>query len=124
MKPDEPNEFLLNELRRIQQMKANNEPITLFNEADLINMFSIFDITGRGYITQLQYARGMTHNSLVSSTILIFSSIPCFLPPLTLQHWKRLVEIQHQQNILQVAMVLIKSHLLNICKFFFFLSIM
>lgn len=39
-------------------MKEQNEPITLFNENDLMNMFSIFDITGRGYITQLQYARG------------------------------------------------------------------
>lgn len=59
MKPDEPNEFLLNELRKIQQMKANNEPITLFTDSDVMNMFSIFDITGRGYVTQLQYARGL-----------------------------------------------------------------
>jgi hypothetical protein len=67
MKPDEPNEFLLQELRKIQQMKANNEPITLFTESDMINMFSIFDITGRGYVTQLQYARGI-YNFLFSIT--------------------------------------------------------
>lgn len=59
MKPDEPNEFLLLELKKIQTMKANNEPITLFTESDLMNMFSIFDITGRGYVTQLQYARAL-----------------------------------------------------------------
>jgi hypothetical protein len=61
VKPDEPNEFLLTELRKIQQMKANNEPVTLFTEADMINMFSIFDLTGRGYVTQLQYARGQKY---------------------------------------------------------------
>ena len=59
IQPEDPNEYLLNELIKIKKMKELNEPITLFNESDLINMFSIFDITGRGYITQLQYARGI-----------------------------------------------------------------
>jgi hypothetical protein len=67
LKPDNPNEFLLEELRRIQQMKANNEPITLFTDSDFINLFSIFDLTGRGYITQLQYARGLSFFGLLSS---------------------------------------------------------
>jgi hypothetical protein len=67
LKPDNPNEFLLEELRRIQQMKANNEPITLFTDSDFINLFSIFDLTGRGYITQLQYARGLSFLTLISS---------------------------------------------------------
>jgi Ca2+-binding EF-hand superfamily protein len=75
-KPDNPNEFLKNELNKIKEMKKNGEPVsksilgkvlkvfirlfqvTLFSEEDLVTMFSIFDITGRGYITQLQYKRG------------------------------------------------------------------
>jgi hypothetical protein len=71
LKPDNPNEFLLEELRRIQQMKANNEPITLFTDSDFINLFSIFDLTGRGYITQLQYARGL---SFFLITLILFCS--------------------------------------------------
>mmetsp|Transcript_22988 Transcript_22988/g.33613 ORF Transcript_22988/g.33613 Transcript_22988/m.33613 type:complete len:128 (+) Transcript_22988:99-482(+) len=59
VKPEQPNEFLLEELKRIQEQKSKNEPVTLFAEQDLVNMFSIFDITGRGYVTQLQYARAL-----------------------------------------------------------------
>lgn len=58
VKPDDPNEFLKQELAQIQEKQAANEPVSLFSEDDLSNMFSIFDITGRGYVNHVQYEKG------------------------------------------------------------------
>lgn len=57
-KPENPNAFLKEELERIQKKQAANEPVTLFSEEELQNMFSIFDLTGRGYVTHVQYDKG------------------------------------------------------------------
>jgi histidyl-tRNA synthetase len=57
-RPEDPNEFLVNELTRIQSLVNRQQPVTLFSEKDIENLFAVFDITGRGYITQLQYLRG------------------------------------------------------------------
>ena len=61
-KPDDPNEFLKNELLEIQQKQGASEPVTLFSEDDLNHMFSIFDITGRGYVNHVQYDKGNLYN--------------------------------------------------------------
>jgi len=36
-----------------------NFKVTLFSESDIEVMFSIFDITNRGYVTQTQYAKAL-----------------------------------------------------------------
>lgn len=80
-KPEDPNEFLLNELRRISDLKESNQPVglsslrsfcfalilirfmlqvSLFAERDIEIMFSIFDLTNRGYIDRTQYLKGLT----------------------------------------------------------------
>lgn len=56
--PADPNDFLLLELSKIANAKANNVPITLFTREDLDTMFGTFDLTGRGYVTQTQYKKG------------------------------------------------------------------
>eukprot|EP01036_Dinobryon_divergens_P025902 gene25902-34495_t len=58
-KPTFPNEFLVSELETILEAKTMSNPVTLFAESDLEIMFSIFDITNRGYITQTQYAKAL-----------------------------------------------------------------
>ena len=58
-KPDDPNDFLLSEIEKIIEAKANGEPVTLFTESDIEMMFSIFDITSKGYVTQEQYSKAL-----------------------------------------------------------------
>ena len=57
-KPDDPNEFLLTELKKIQELKSIDQPVTLFTEDDIEVMFSIFDLTGRGFVDKAQYIKG------------------------------------------------------------------
>ena len=45
--------------------------VTLFSESDISTMFSIFDITGRGYVTQTQYHRGKYSRYLIKLLFLI-----------------------------------------------------
>eukprot|EP01032_Pedospumella_encystans_P012185 gene12182-14116_t len=59
-KPEDPNEFLLNELKRISELKEKNQPVSLFAERDIEIMFSIFDLTNRGYVDQTQYLKALT----------------------------------------------------------------
>lgn len=60
MKPEDPNEFLLKELKDISHLKATDQPVSLFTEADIETMFSIFDLTNRGYVTQTQYMKALS----------------------------------------------------------------
>ena len=57
MKPNDPNAFLIAELQKIKDLKSKNLPVTLFSESDLDILFSIFDITGRGYVTRDQLSK-------------------------------------------------------------------
>lgn len=59
-KPDDPNNFLLLRLQKFKDMKTKDDPVTLFTEKDIDVMFSIFDLTGRGYVTPSQYMKGET----------------------------------------------------------------
>ena len=98
----DPNEFLLAELRRIAEVKANGQQVrltssyqsillclwhtctwytsvlkaTLFSEHDIEVMFNVFDITRKGSVRKDQYMKGMITTA--------FSS-PC-LSPLLLIH--------------------------------------
>lgn len=65
-KPNDPNAFLKGELIEIQRKQAANEPVTLFSEEDMNNMFSIFDITGRGYVNHVQYDKGMLNRLMIA----------------------------------------------------------
>eukprot|EP01036_Dinobryon_divergens_P004786 gene4786-6349_t len=56
-RPEDPNAFLSAELLKVSAMLSRGQPVTLFSEKDISTMFSIFDITGRGYINQTQYLR-------------------------------------------------------------------
>eukprot|EP00600_Ochromonadales_sp_CCMP1393_P007550 CAMPEP_0174968226 /NCGR_PEP_ID=MMETSP0004_2-20121128/8014_1 /TAXON_ID=420556 /ORGANISM="Ochromonas sp., Strain CCMP1393" /LENGTH=130 /DNA_ID=CAMNT_0016217431 /DNA_START=42 /DNA_END=434 /DNA_ORIENTATION=- len=58
-KPEDPNEFLLSELKRIAELKSLSQPVTIFAERDIEIMFSIFDLTNRGYVDQTQYAKAL-----------------------------------------------------------------
>ena len=58
-KPGDPNAFLLSELEVINEAKANKEPITLFNEEDIKIMFAMFNLTGKGFVTNDQYLKAL-----------------------------------------------------------------
>ena len=58
-KPDNPNEFLLAELSKAQVMNTRGQPVSLFAEKDVEVMFSVFDITNRGYVNQEQYLKAL-----------------------------------------------------------------
>lgn len=65
-KPDDPNEFLIAELTRIMEKKSAKEPVSLFTETDIENMFAIFDLTGREYVTQVQYRKGKLSSAAIN----------------------------------------------------------
>lgn len=58
-KPSNPNEYILSELNNIQDLRSANKPVTLFSKEDIEIMFGSFDLTGRGYITPLQYNKAL-----------------------------------------------------------------
>ena len=55
MKPDDPNTFLASELNKISAMSSRGQAVSIFSEQDLEMMFTVYDITSRGYLTQVQY---------------------------------------------------------------------
>ncbi|KAJ1422460.1 hypothetical protein B484DRAFT_452360 [Ochromonadaceae sp. CCMP2298] len=59
LKPEDPNEFLLTELKRIDELKKLGQPVTIFAEADIEIMFTIFDLTNRGYVNMTQYMKAL-----------------------------------------------------------------
>ena len=58
-KPEDPNGFLLNELAKITAARSRNQKVTVFTEKDIRALFSVFDLTNRGYLTKEQYMRGL-----------------------------------------------------------------
>lgn len=59
-KPEDPNEFLLTKLKNINELKSIQMPVTIFSEKDIDIMFSIFDLTNRGYVNPMQYSKALT----------------------------------------------------------------
>lgn len=66
-KPDDPNEFLATEIEKIIEAKSSGEVVTLFTENDIGMMFSIFDITGKGYVSQEQYSKALVAVGVTNS---------------------------------------------------------
>mgnify|MGYP003386074051 CR=1 FL=1 len=64
-KPSDPNDFLVQELSKIQALMQRGQPVTLFTEKDIQTMFGFFDITGKGTVSQEQYFKGMFEYSFV-----------------------------------------------------------
>ena len=58
-KPADVNAFLLAELDVIADAKALNEPVSLFSEKEVEIMFSLFDLTNKGHVTQGQYLKAL-----------------------------------------------------------------
>jgi hypothetical protein len=58
-KPDNPNAFLLAELDQLVEARNNKEVVTLFTEQDIEIMFSMFDLTNKGYVTKEQYLKAL-----------------------------------------------------------------
>lgn len=74
--------------------------VSLFSEADIEIMFSIFDITNRGYINQTQYAKGMKINfcvKLKKYSQFYFGSLQLLMQ----------LEYEHHQShrLLQIALI-------------------
>lgn len=57
-RPTEPNSFLLTEISKILAARTRSQKITVFNEKDIISLFSVFDLTSRGYLSKDQFLRG------------------------------------------------------------------
>jgi hypothetical protein len=58
-KPDNPNAFLLTELNKISALVSRDQPVTIFSEQDLEVMFTVYDITKRGWVSQAQYTTAL-----------------------------------------------------------------
>lgn len=58
-KPDDPNKFLLEELTRIEHLKATGKPAVAFNEEEIGVMFVAFDVTSKGSVSHDQYLQGI-----------------------------------------------------------------
>ena len=58
-KPDDPNEYLLSQIANIINIKADGGKVSLFSEQEIEVMFSIFDLTNRGYVTKEQYLKAL-----------------------------------------------------------------
>jgi hypothetical protein len=61
LKPEDPNAFIVAELSKIAAAKGRQESVHLFDEKDMATMFSIFDITGRKFLTQPQFVRALSY---------------------------------------------------------------
>eukprot|EP01112_Ceratiomyxa_fruticulosa_P019739 TRINITY_DN652_c0_g1_i4.p1 TRINITY_DN652_c0_g1~~TRINITY_DN652_c0_g1_i4.p1 ORF type:complete len:120 (+),score=18.33 TRINITY_DN652_c0_g1_i4:258-617(+) len=55
-KPQDPVKYLIEELKTIQKSKLG---LGFFTKEDLITMFSMFDITGKGSITSTQFKQAL-----------------------------------------------------------------
>lgn len=58
-KPEDPNAFIVSELSKMAAMASRGQPVTVFTEQDIEVMFTVFDITNRGYLTQPQYSSAL-----------------------------------------------------------------
>jgi hypothetical protein len=80
-KPSDPNEFIVQELSKIQALMQRGQPVTLFTEKDIQTMFGFFDITGKGTVSQEQYFKGvlffLRHICLVSVVLICCCFIMC-----------------------------------------------
>ena len=79
-RPSDPNSFLITEISKILAARTRNQKITVFNEKDIISLFSVFDLTNRGHLSKDQFLRGkiLFDISLIYTTsYTLFSSRVC-----------------------------------------------
>lgn len=58
-RPKNPNDFILQELKKIQEIKAQNGKYTIYDEIDINSLFLSFDITNSGFVTKEQYQQAI-----------------------------------------------------------------
>ncbi|KAI9334512.1 hypothetical protein DFJ73DRAFT_799088 [Zopfochytrium polystomum] len=58
-RPADPKALLVKKLEEIKSARARNQSLSLFTKENLVAVFRIFDVTGRGYISMAQYAAAM-----------------------------------------------------------------
>ncbi|EGF78746.1 hypothetical protein BATDEDRAFT_90541 [Batrachochytrium dendrobatidis JAM81] len=58
-KPVNPQEFMIRKLEAMRVARARNQNHVLFTRANIVALYKIFDITGRGYISIEQYREAM-----------------------------------------------------------------
>ena len=69
-KPEDPNAFIVSELNKMAAMASRGQPVTVFTEQDIEVMFTVFDITNRGYLTQPQYSSALAAVGVVTPLLL------------------------------------------------------
>ena len=57
-RPTDPNAFMVAEISKILAARTREQKISTFNEKDLNSLFSVFDLTNRGYLTTEQFRQG------------------------------------------------------------------
>lgn len=60
-KPTDPNAFLVQEISKILAARSRDQKISTFNEKDINSLFSVFDLTNRGYLTREQYNQALQY---------------------------------------------------------------
>lgn len=62
-RPDNPKEFLIEHLSQLEKARDNPgecEPPSLFDEQNLLSVFKMLDVPGKGYISLTQYNEAMS----------------------------------------------------------------
>ena len=60
-RPSDPNSFLVAEISKILASQARSQKVSLFSESDLVSLFSVFDLTGKGYLSKSQFFRALDY---------------------------------------------------------------
>ncbi|KAJ3046845.1 EF-hand calcium-binding domain-containing protein 10 [Rhizophlyctis rosea] len=58
-RPDDPKEFMVRKLEEMRNAKARGQSLVLFTRDNLLSLFRIFDVTGKGHISLEQYHEAM-----------------------------------------------------------------
>ena len=60
-KPTDPNAFLIQEISKILAARSRDQKLSTFNEKDINSLFSVFDLTNRGYLTREWYNQALQY---------------------------------------------------------------
>ncbi|KAJ3357813.1 EF-hand calcium-binding domain-containing protein 1 [Entophlyctis luteolus] len=59
-RPDDPRKFIIKKLEEAKNSKARGQSLLVFSRENLVALFKVFDVTGKGHITLDQYKAAMT----------------------------------------------------------------
>lgn len=59
-KPDNPNQFILAEINKIEKLKSLGQPAVEYNVDELNTMFLAFDVTSKGSVSASQYLQALS----------------------------------------------------------------